>query len=394
MTFGGHDGTNDVDDTYELRGNVWADRTTTSQPTARVGAAMSYDSQRRTVVLNGGFALLLSWNDTVEWDGTSWTWRSPLNRPTPLSHHRLSFDSARNRTVLFGGYSKRTYPSTVSNETWEWDGTNWKYALTANRPPARAEFGMAFDPVRRRVVVFGGQDSTAEFGDTWEYDGANWMQVTPTTSPLSRWGCSMTFDPTRNRIVMHGGQRRSGSTIQLLTDTWDFDGTTWRQLATTGSAVRGEGNITYDTRAGCLVMVESRGVVNRLGIAGSVTALGTGCVSSGSIPRLSANAPWIGTERLSYDMMSTLPSTPCIYGISPRSQNLGLGSGCSLYVVFPLLTFGTVTNSAGFAESSFPLPFDPSLRGVTYHTQAFALDAASPVLGLAFTNAVQTVIGN
>jgi len=50
-------------------------------------------------------------------------------------------------------------------------------ALRATRRTQRA----AYDPVRRRVVSFGGDDADGMLGDTWEWDGRRWLKIVPTT---------------------------------------------------------------------------------------------------------------------------------------------------------------------------------------------------------------------
>ena len=180
----------------------------------------------------------------------------------------------------------------------------------------------------------------------------------------------------------------------LVNGEVEWDGTSWRQIITTGERGSGEFIMAYDPSASSLVKIGSLGSVHRLGVVATVAPRGIGCAGTGAAPCLTANAPSIGSERMSCDVVNSQKSIPCIYAVSPASMNLSLGSGCTLYVAPPILTSGTVTNASGFAELGFALPFDPTMRGVSYHTQAFVLDPASLVLGLAFTNAVQTVIGN
>ncbi|MCA8970583.1 MAG: hypothetical protein KDC95_12390 [Planctomycetes bacterium] len=401
VIFGGMDvGGMGHDDTFELLGDAWTKPQITTRPSARLAPAMAYDSARQRTVLFGGRLGIGSLPMADTWErigGTNWIQRSPTTSPTAVTDHGMIYDSNRNRTVLFGGYTSMGslyFPATPSNETWEYDGTNWAQITTPSKPPARADFGMALDPVRNRVVVFGGYDGRSHLADTWEYDGSSWRLFTPPTSPLARSGCAMAFDPSRGRVVLHGGGYGTVVKYRWLDDTWEWDGASWRQIITSGERVSGEFVMAYDPSASSLVMIGSFGSVHRLGVVATVAPRGSGCAGTGAGPTLTANAPSIGSERLSYDVLNSQPSMPCIHAVSPASMNLSLGSGCTLYVAPPILTSGTVTNASGFAELGFALPFDPTLRGVSYHTQAFVLDAASPVLGLAFTNAVQTVIGN
>ena len=45
-------------------------------------------------------------------------------------------------------------------------------------PRPRVVLGMAYDSVRKKVVLFGGYPlGGGTIGDTWEWDGTDWTQV-------------------------------------------------------------------------------------------------------------------------------------------------------------------------------------------------------------------------
>jgi hypothetical protein len=44
-------------------------------------------------------------------------------------------------------------------------------------PTRRRASRAAYDPVRRRVVSFGGDDADGMLGDTWEWDGRRWLKI-------------------------------------------------------------------------------------------------------------------------------------------------------------------------------------------------------------------------
>ncbi|HWO87772.1 MAG TPA: kelch repeat-containing protein, partial [Gemmatimonadales bacterium] len=111
-------------------------------------------------------------------------------------------------------------PPPNPNMTWV------RAATAAASPPARAAHAMVYDAARQRVVLFGGQwDST--FGDTWEWDGTRWRQIRPVTSPPPRSRHGMAYDAARRRVVLFGGIGSYGA--GRLTDTWEYDGSTWVQ---------------------------------------------------------------------------------------------------------------------------------------------------------------------
>jgi hypothetical protein len=120
---------------------------------------------------------------------------------------------------------------------------------TALFPPGfRAGHAMVYDWSRDRVVLFGGAQGT----NTWEYDGSTWVEVAPTDAPSARSGHAMAYDVHRNRTVLFGGD--SGSSA--LADTWEYDGTNWMPIQTATVPPGGECDAAYDiARARTVVVV-------------------------------------------------------------------------------------------------------------------------------------------
>ncbi|MSQ42193.1 MAG: hypothetical protein EXR65_04065 [Dehalococcoidia bacterium] len=87
---------------------------------------------------------------------------------------------------------------------------------------------MAFDSARVVTVLFGGATGNQmdpRFTDTWEWDGTTWKQRTPSTAPPARNAPAMAYDAARAVMVLFGG----GGTGRQLGDTWEWDGTNWTQ---------------------------------------------------------------------------------------------------------------------------------------------------------------------
>jgi hypothetical protein len=138
----------------------------------------------------------------------------------------MCYDSHRQRVVMFGGspdYAGSPMPTTsmtvAQSETWEFDGDRWHFK-TLDGPSARIHAAMAYDPVRRVTVLFGGVErSGTTTNDTWEYDGNTWVRRLVAASspdrPSPRYGHAMAFDPVSQRVIMAGGN---------LSGTWAWDG--------------------------------------------------------------------------------------------------------------------------------------------------------------------------
>lgn len=180
-------------------------------PSPRTFATATYDSARGRVVLFGGYNGGTYFGDTWEWaaagpgGGGAWTLRASTG-PTARFFAGLAYDSVRGKTVLFGGQGF----SSVSNQTWEWDGTAWTQMFPAVSPPAMPGRLMAYDPSRQRTVLVSGIQSGAGSGVTWEYNGVTWASQPDITPVVSIYSCTLAYDATRSVMVLTGSAFGAG----------------------------------------------------------------------------------------------------------------------------------------------------------------------------------------
>lgn len=188
------------------------------RPSPRSGRTLAFqDHSGRTLLFSENTSL----NDTWEWNGEAWTLLSPATSP-PRRHSAASaYDPNRRRTVLFSG---QVFPP-PPDDTWEWDGVNWERKNPVHRPSMRVGHAMVYDPVRQRVVLYGGLNDGFLPDDTWTWDGTDWTQVA-TGNPPGRQFHAMAFDEARGVVVLFGGITWLG----LLNDTWEWDGSTWSNV--------------------------------------------------------------------------------------------------------------------------------------------------------------------
>jgi hypothetical protein len=202
------------------------------QRSERKAQGMAYDPDRKVVVMYGGAAGgVLDGNgpeamqQTWEWDGVRWHERRPKHSPGPRRGASMCFDPVARRILLFGG-SSRAGP--VQGDTWHWDGQDWVDVTPGGGPGPRMMASLAADPLRKRVVLFGGAQAKHfhyAMNDTWEWDGKYWWRMSPKTKPQVRsWG-GMAFSRRTRRMVLFGGA------IGVLWDsdhyTWEWDGNDW-----------------------------------------------------------------------------------------------------------------------------------------------------------------------
>lgn len=144
--------------------------------------------------------------------------------PRPVMGAAAAYDDARGRVVVFGGIHPEDETGAV--ETWEWDGRGWELMVADSAPPPRAMAAMAYDPVRRRVVLFGGFWRNGPLDDTWEWDGHHWVERTGDRGPPGRMSHQLLYDRVGQRIVLIGGMAED----VLFDDIWTWDGDVWRMV--------------------------------------------------------------------------------------------------------------------------------------------------------------------
>ncbi|MBI5765400.1 MAG: hypothetical protein HZA51_17970 [Planctomycetes bacterium] len=181
---------------------------------------MAYDAGRGRMVIFGGSGTSGFLNDTWEWDGNAWTQVALIGpSPFPRSSSSLAFDPIRNRVVLFGGANPGVNPP-YFDDTWEWDGSVWTQIMPIGLgPTARYAQRMSFDVRTSRVIMFGGFDGSF-LGDTWEWDGSTWTKRS-TIGPTPRGVSGMALDSGQNKVVLYGGLDAMGT---YLSDTWEYHG--------------------------------------------------------------------------------------------------------------------------------------------------------------------------
>jgi hypothetical protein len=207
-------------DLWEWNGARWT-RTSVGGPVARAEAAMAYDSARDRLVLFGGYTITDSGRvrlgDTWEWDGRDWE-RVSTNGPRARNSAAMTYDPDRRRVVLFGGSTGR-----ASNELWEWDGTAW-LAVSADGEP-RFNPAMTYDSRRSLVLLFGGWNGSARVAELAELvDGRR--RPLPVAGPSARNHTAMVFDAAAGRSLLYGGHDGE----MVFGDMWSFDGERWLRL--------------------------------------------------------------------------------------------------------------------------------------------------------------------
>jgi hypothetical protein len=219
-------------------------------PAGRYGHSSIYDPVRRRMVVFGGydnFRLNDVWILTLD-ANPRWTWvRTSGVRPSPRYRQGAIYDPMRDRMLVFGGDDGHNVGdvwalSLAEPMTWS------PVATTGSAPPGRREHTVVYDPVRDRMIVYGGTRSGVALSDAWALSlgtGA-WSRLDPAGTAPARYRHSAIYDPIRERMVVFGG---ADSTLRGDAFALSLSGpAAWTLLAAAvdGPSPRSEHGAIYD----------------------------------------------------------------------------------------------------------------------------------------------------
>jgi hypothetical protein len=252
----------------------WGTPLPSNAPTAtgRQGPAAAYDPVGHRMIVFGGQR---SWypigtedlNDVWVLNlGTSPTWTPMTPTGTPpagRSFASLVYDPSGNRVILYGGEDSNgsRFP-----DVWSLSLTGtpaWTELTPSGTPPdGRSRHGAIYDPIRDRMVMFGGSSLVFPYyqADAWalSLSGAPaWTHLSPAgTAPLRRQGLSVVLDSARDRMLMFGGV--SDLPPILNNDVWALNlagATAWDSLeVAVGPSARRQQVAGYDPARDRLLM--------------------------------------------------------------------------------------------------------------------------------------------
>lgn len=155
----------------------------------------------------------------------------------------MVYDQHRKKIVLFGG--EQSY-SIELNDTWEWDvvSKKWTEIKTSEAPQGRKNFAMAYDSGRHRVVLQGGYQYYWSISpSTWEYDGSNWHYITG-AGPGGIYDHSMVYESHKRRLLIFGGRDQD---YKEHSETWVYKDGYW-QMANDAPFSRTRYTMAYDEK--------------------------------------------------------------------------------------------------------------------------------------------------
>lgn len=232
---------------------TWTELTSADPPNQHRRAPITHDAALGlTVAVIGTVGINASW----VFDGADWSIDDPsqpafagVTSTSSGEGARMAFDPIREKVVFFGGrgYIDGGTTPILQNRTWERDSGGWDLISPGTIPDARDAHTMAWCAAISAVLMFGGvtdPGASTRNNETWAYDG-DWTQLSPADSP-DPWnsGVSCAFD---DGVLLFGGQ----TGLLPNNDTWFFDGSDWTLLAPAHSpAARNNGGLVVDEASG------------------------------------------------------------------------------------------------------------------------------------------------
>jgi hypothetical protein len=222
----------------------------------RSAPELSLWQRRLKPIAVGGwvFLLIVAVSASAIWPRGGWVRLHPDHMPGRRGNAAIAYDPVAKKVILFGGLSDWLGSSFQhANDTWEWDGQDWTKLKPNTIPPARSSHMMAYDEKRQVVVMFGGEEQTGTYmlNDTWEWDGQDWKQIFPDNYPLGRRGGQMFYDHESGRIILLGGfyYAPPDKVFTHLNDVWAWNGINWQYVTTLpGSLLITNPNVAYDSQ--------------------------------------------------------------------------------------------------------------------------------------------------
>jgi hypothetical protein len=154
----------------------------------------------------------------------------------------MVYDAHNRQFVLFGGGNIQSERGDPGTWTYSPSKNTWTQLKLDKQPPQRANSRLAYDPVHKKIVLFGGDQLDQLLSDTWLFDVVTqtWSEAAPKSAPAPRGGHALLWLPKARKLLLVGGYTYSSTTEyvaslyqRLPTELWTYDvaGNRWDLLA-------------------------------------------------------------------------------------------------------------------------------------------------------------------
>ena len=200
--------------------------------TFSLGQKYDYDPESKSFVFYAG-------GRTFRYDPAERTWADLAPKTDPqkemggiLLWSSLCYDRHNKEFFLFGGGNVLTERGDPGTWSYSPSANEWKQLKLEVQPPARANSRLVYDPVGKKVILFGGDQLDQLLSDTWAFDvvARKWEQKKPNRSPSPRAGHAMLWLPKAKKVLLLGGYGYTSATgycehlyRRLPLEAWIYD---------------------------------------------------------------------------------------------------------------------------------------------------------------------------
>lgn len=144
--------------------------------------------------------------------------------PNAAEDCAMMYNPVTRRVILFGG---KNNDDVNLNEIWSLDlaTETWEQIHAVNEgPPASEDHTMIYDPLGHRMILFGGENGLTT-NATWAFDfnSSSWRNITAPNAP-AREDHSAIYDSRERRMVIFGGRHNDGENDFInIYEVWALD---------------------------------------------------------------------------------------------------------------------------------------------------------------------------
>ncbi|MSQ97370.1 MAG: hypothetical protein EXR98_22845 [Gemmataceae bacterium] len=224
----------------EWKGEVWGFRDLegnvrpnwTIYGTFSLGQKYDYDPDTKAFYFYAGGSTF-----NYEPGERKWTDLQPATHPEKelggtLLWSSMVYDSRNKQFVLFGGGNVQSERGDPGTWTYSPSKNVWTNLKLTEQPPQRANSRLVYDPVNKKVVLFGGDQLDQLLSDTWAFDVVKqeWRETAPKKAPAPRGGHALLWLPKAKKICLIGGYAYTSTTSyvaplyqRLPCEIWTYD---------------------------------------------------------------------------------------------------------------------------------------------------------------------------
>ena len=217
-----------------FQNDVWTSRASLPAGQNRSGHVAVYDTTHNIVIVEGGYSLTPGmaqpsyYLPLCTYDPATDDWTEHGLSKLPQSSTGV-WNPDAGCLVVCGGSEVVGGNTVVHNETWAWNPSIDTWSRFADMPAPRYGQCSVYDPDHGLMLVFGGKNGQANFNDVWSFDlnSNKWTVLSPVADefPFVRAFSTAVWNPARKEMLIFGGE--NPNVTFLSTWAYSYANNTW-----------------------------------------------------------------------------------------------------------------------------------------------------------------------